>query len=208
MPSEHATVLERFERSLSDHDVPITRTDPGGVEAALRSIAGEPAIGTPLPFEDVSLPPFVEADPSPADLESAHTGVTAADFAIADYGSVVLPSTPEGSEQVSLFPELHVPVLSAQAIVADMPTAINRLGPRLRDGDSVVLATGPSATADMGELVRGAHGPKDVHVVVLTDETSQQSVAEEGKRQDVAEEGCQQGVAASDTTAGGGVTDG
>jgi L-lactate dehydrogenase complex protein LldG len=30
-----------------------------------------------------------------------------------------------------------------------------------------VLATGPSATADMGELVLGAHGPESVHVVIL-----------------------------------------
>ncbi|MFB6362014.1 MAG: LUD domain-containing protein, partial [Halobacteriales archaeon] len=34
---------------------------------------------------------------------------------------------------------------------------------------SAVLTTGPSATADMGELVTGVHGPGDVHVVAVTD---------------------------------------
>jgi len=31
------------------------------------------------------------------------------------------------------------------------------------------LATGPSATADMGALVRGAHGPERVHVLLIDD---------------------------------------
>ncbi|TKX83368.1 hypothetical protein EXE43_24625, partial [Halorubrum sp. SS5] len=36
----------------------------------------------------------------------------------------------------------------------------------------VVFATGPSATADMGGLVHGAHGPKEVHVVLLREDDS------------------------------------
>ncbi len=68
---------------------------------------------------------------------------------------------------MSLFPDLHVPVLRESDLVADMPTAIERLGPQLREGHSAIVATGPSATADMGSLVKGAHGPKDVHVLLL-----------------------------------------
>jgi len=30
-----------------------------------------------------------------------------------------------------------------------------------------VFVTGPSATADMGPLVRGVHGPHQLHVIVL-----------------------------------------
>lgn len=169
MASTTTSVIDRFEASLAGLDVPVTRTDPGAFTETLRGIARDPAVGTPMPFEDVSLPPFVDEEPGPADLEAAHTGVTAASFGIASYGSVVLPSTPDGSEQVSLFPELHVPVLPVAELVPDMSAAIDRLGPRLRNGESVVLATGPSATADMGELVRGAHGPRDVHVVLIED---------------------------------------
>jgi len=51
-----------------------------------------------------------------------------------------------------------------------MSDAFAWLGPRARDESiDVVLATGPSATADMGGLVHGAHGPKEVHVVLLRD---------------------------------------
>lgn len=35
-------------------------------------------------------------------------------------------------------------------------------------GDAI-LATGPSATADMGALVQGVHGPRTVHVVLVED---------------------------------------
>ncbi|WP_254522571.1 LUD domain-containing protein [Natrinema caseinilyticum] len=158
---------ERFDATLADLDVPVTHTDPTGFNRTLETIARDPAIGTALPFESVSLPDWVDDEATPATLQSASTGITAASIGIADYGSVVLPATPSGAEQVSLFSDLHVAVVRADDIVPDMRTAIDRLGPRLRDGGSVIVATGPSATADMGALVRGAHGPRDVHVVVV-----------------------------------------
>ncbi len=85
----------------------------------------------------------------------------------------MLESTPDGAEQTSLFPDLHVAVLRASDVLPDMGAAFERLGPRLREGRtpganrSAIIATGPSATADMGALVRGAHGPREVHVVIL-----------------------------------------
>ncbi|WP_129115626.1 LutC/YkgG family protein [Halegenticoccus tardaugens] len=165
-----------FEASLGRLDVGWTRTDPGGFDDALREVLVEPAVGTPLPFEDVALDAApITLNPTPEQLRGAKTGVTAAAFAIADYGSLVLESTPEGGEQVSLFPDTHVAVVRESDVVADMDAAFERLGPRLREGRSpganrsAVLATGPSATADMGALVRGAHGPKDVHVLLLGD---------------------------------------
>ncbi len=167
MSVETATDRDRFEAALEDLGVPVTAADPATFDRTLQSIVDGPVVGTPLPFDGVCLPDWVAHEPTPATLETAVTGVTAASFAVADYGSVVLPSTPEGAEQVSLFCDLHVPVLRASDIVPDMPRAIERLGPTLRDGASAIIATGPSATADMGALVTGAHGPKDVHVVVL-----------------------------------------
>ncbi|MWV39930.1 LUD domain-containing protein [Natrialba sp. INN-245] len=167
MSVDTGSTTQRFEAALADLEVPVTSTDPSKFEHTLERIAGEPAIGTSLPFPSVSLPDWVDDEPTPPDLESATTGITAASIGIADYGSVVLPATPSGAEQVSLFPDLHVPVLCESDLVADMPTAIERLGPQLREGHSAIVATGPSATADMGSLVKGAHGPRDVHVLLL-----------------------------------------
>jgi L-lactate dehydrogenase complex protein LldG len=157
-----------FEDSLERLEVGWTHTSTANLGDVLREVAADPAIGTPLPFEGASLPDWVNDDPTPADLRTAKTGITAAGIGIADYGTVVLPSTAEGSEPVSLFPDTHVPVLRAADVVPGMPEAFSLLGEEFRaDGGSAILATGPSATADMGALVKGAHGPKDVHVVIL-----------------------------------------
>ncbi|RDI70301.1 LutC/YkgG family protein [Halopelagius longus] len=157
-----------FEESLERLEVGWTRAAAEDVPDVLEAVCSTPAVGVPLPFEGVSLPGWVNDDPTPADLREAKTGVTAAGIGIADYGSVVLPSTPEGSEPVSLFPETHVAVLRASDVVPGMPEAFAWLGEEFRAGnDDAIIATGPSATADMGALVKGAHGPKDVHVVML-----------------------------------------
>jgi L-lactate dehydrogenase complex protein LldG len=48
-----------------------------------------------------------------------------------------------------------------------MGDAFAALDEELQDmRDSFILATGPSATADMGALVQGAHGPKEVEVII------------------------------------------
>jgi L-lactate dehydrogenase complex protein LldG len=103
-------------------------------------------------------------------LKTAKTGVSPAAIGIASYGTLVIEDTPGGAESVSLFPDLHVAVVRASDIVESMSAAFERLGPLIRDeGSSAILETGPSATADMGALVRGAHGPENVHVIIITD---------------------------------------
>ncbi|SEA07621.1 L-lactate dehydrogenase complex protein LldG [Haloplanus vescus] len=159
--------LSAFEESLAALDVELTRTTVDDFAATLDDIVRDPAVGVPLPF-DVDYPDSVTVDPTPAAVERATTGVTPASYGIANYGSVVLPSTDSGAELVSLYPELHVPVVHADDILPDLPSALDRFGDAARDDDlSAIVATGPSATADMGDLVLGAHGPKAVHVVML-----------------------------------------
>jgi L-lactate dehydrogenase complex protein LldG len=164
------TALESFEDSLSAQSVPVTRTTAADATGELASLVEPPAVGTPLPYDGVDLPGAVTVDPSPSDVEAAKTGITAAGPAIADYGSVVVAGGAEGAEHVSLFADTHVAVVAASDVVESMSAALDELGPRVRDGlTSAVVATGPSATSDMGELVEGAHGPTAVRVVVVTD---------------------------------------
>ena len=118
----------------------------------------------PLGYHDTP----VEAEPDLGAIEVATTGVTPAPPGIANYGSVVVSGTSDSAEPVSLFADHHVAVLAAGTLVADMPTAIAQLGGAIRDGyGDNVIATGPSATAEMGDLVVGAHGPKRVTVVFV-----------------------------------------
>ncbi|WP_224449634.1 LutC/YkgG family protein [Haloprofundus salilacus] len=159
--------VSAFERSLGRLDVGVARTSADALDDALGSATLDPVVGAPLPFENCSLPDWIPTDPTPADLKRAKTGVTAAELAIADYGSVVIRATPDPTEQVSLFCDRHVAVVRAEDVVPGMSEAFERLAEWTAAGDSAIIATGPSATADMGALVKGAHGPKEVWVVVV-----------------------------------------
>ena len=165
-----ATPVGSLVSALSDLDVPCERTTPEEFDATLADHLDGPAVGTALDDVDASLAGTdVTVDPTPAELEAARTGVTTASFAVADYGSVVIPTTETGTELVSLFVDRHVAVVDAADVVPEMDAAFDRFGEEFRsDRSSAIVATGPSATADMGSLVRGAHGPSEVRVIVVT----------------------------------------
>jgi L-lactate dehydrogenase complex protein LldG len=158
-----------FEESLSGLADSCRRVSPEGFADALAAVAAAPAVGVPLPFAEVSLeetPVATEFDAT--DLRAAETGVTPAGLGIADYGTVTLRSTAAGDELVALYPYRHVAVVHADDVCPDMTAAFERLGEEFAAGQRTqVFATGPSATADMGGLIRGVHGPKEVHVVVV-----------------------------------------
>ncbi|WP_459810277.1 LUD domain-containing protein [Halopiger thermotolerans] len=179
-----ATQLEAFETKLGSVRTDVTRATPSTFEAAVADAIVEPAVGASLPFDGVSLADTaVVRDPTPTQLREAACGVTAAALGVADYGSVVLEATPDGAEFSGLFPDRHVVVLRERDIVPDMAAAFRRLGERFREGrDDAVIATGPSATADMGELVHGVHGPRETHAIILESESEEQSESENGNR--------------------------
>lgn len=166
-----ASHTEQFAEAARGVDAAVTRVPAEAFDTCLSAVVDAPAIGTPLPFEGISYA-GTPVDPSPtaADLPTAATGVTAGTLGIADYGSVVLQETGAGEELLGLYPELHVVVIAESDIVPDMPSAYAELDALAADGrDDAIIATGPSATADMGAVVTGVHGPRNVHVVVLED---------------------------------------
>lgn len=166
MSSDHVATFEASLEGLADS---VRRVPPDEFDGALADLVEEPAVGVPLPFEDVSLAGTpVATDFEAADLHAAATGVTPVGVGVADYGTVTVRSTADGAELVALYPGRHVAVLHADDVVPDMPAAFERLGEEFEAGRTTqVLATGPSATADMGGLIQGVHGPAEVHVLVV-----------------------------------------
>lgn len=161
-----------FTSKLAEIDVSVSQIERGELAETIEEVVRTPAVGVPVGIEGVSLPESVEMEPTIDDVRAARTGVTPATLGIAEYGSVVLEVDQFGSEVASVFPALHVAVLRESDVVEGMREAFEWLGPRLReDRSSAIIATGPSATADMGGLVRGAHGPEAVHVVLVADGT-------------------------------------
>lgn len=163
-------LVATFEDSLADLDVASSRTTSDEFASAIADICEAPVVGAPLPFDEVALPDDIVTAPTPEELQNAASGVTAVGAGIADYGTVIVQSRPGGDEPVSLYPPLHVGVLRESDLLPDMSAAMSWLGGEFAAGrDSAVLTSGPSATGDMGALVRRVHGPLDVHVLVIKD---------------------------------------
>jgi len=70
---------------------------------------------------------------------------------------------------MSLLAPYQIAVLAAENLV---PSPRDLFSPQYLEGKGLtrdfVFVTGPSATADMGPLVRGVHGPHKLHIVLLT----------------------------------------
>lgn len=168
-----ADYVRDFEQSVRSLDITSTRTSIDEFADTISEVTTDPAVGVGLPFDEVSLADTpVVTEPSPHELREAKTGVTPVGLGIAEHGTVLIQSRSEGDELVSLYPERHVPVIRARDVVPDVSTAFEWLDTEFAAGrTSVVFATGPSATGDMGAMVRGVHGPKDVHVIIIEEET-------------------------------------
>lgn len=162
--------IDRLTDSLSGADVACTRVEAAEFADALDDVVEQPAVGVPLGIDGVSLDDTdVEMPPTPRRLREAETGVTRV-HGIVDYGTFVIQADEAGAEPVSLYPTTHVGVVRASDLHENVEETASWLGEEFDAGrDSAVLATGASATADMGELVSGVHGPQRVHAVVLTD---------------------------------------
>jgi L-lactate dehydrogenase complex protein LldG len=159
--------VARYESQAATVDIETSRATAADATDAIAAACRGDTVASPLPF-DVALPERVTVDPSMAAVEAAETGVTAGTVAVAEYGTVVVTPTDGREGAVSLFPPRHVAVVRASDVVPDMLAGFDRLADAFAAGDDdAVLVTGPSATADMGEMVQGVHGPAEMHVVIV-----------------------------------------
>ena len=114
--------------------------------------------------------PGVIPEPTDEQLATAQVGVSGAFAGVASSGSVCIAMGPPLAAAASLLMPLHIVILVADRIV-ERPREVldaSRLG---GEGLSrnLVFVTGPSATADMGPLVRGVHGPHRLQILLLSD---------------------------------------
>jgi L-lactate dehydrogenase complex protein LldG len=107
------------------------------------------------------------------DLEAVTVGITGADVAVAESGSMLLLSDAGRGRMASLLPPMHIALIPAERIVQTLPDAFALLKSEygdqlLRDRSNLAIISGPSRTADIElSLTLGVHGPKEVHVIVI-----------------------------------------
>jgi L-lactate dehydrogenase complex protein LldG len=111
---------------------------------------------------------FTDREALRTECAGAEIGITGADYALADTGTLVLFSTAEEARMVSLLPPLHIAVIRRERILTGLDELFDTVPLPSDRSSSMVFITGPSRTADIEQiLVRGVHGPGEIHAVVL-----------------------------------------
>ncbi|HET9261110.1 MAG TPA: lactate utilization protein [Acidimicrobiia bacterium] len=130
-----------------------------GVSAALQSAGGE-RLAHEVPAES-----RIEHNLSYLDVA---VGVTGADAALAESGSVVLIHGRGRPRMASLAPEVHVVLLAADRIRRTLAHWAHEEPDRALITSNLVIVTGPSRTGDIEQRLNlGVHGPRHVHVVII-----------------------------------------
>ncbi|HMM28000.1 MAG: lactate utilization protein [Chloroflexota bacterium] len=180
---DRAALVERFAAQAEALSSRVYRC--GGADEALATILQIVAPDTRVlcwAFEHIPLPGLAEAlaragvAVAPPGDASVRVGITGADAALAATGSLALLSGPGQPRQTSLLPLVHVAVVRADQVVPHLEAWI--AGQRARGleafaaASSAVIISGPSRTADIAmELILGMHGPGELHIVLLDDQT-------------------------------------
>ena len=93
---------------------------------------------------------------------------------MADSATMVMRTRSGQARTVSLLPSIHVAVIEFGQIIADLKElyALLKWDPHTcKEGltNCMTFISGPSKTADIeATMVHGAHGPREVHLFVVT----------------------------------------
>ena len=102
----------------------------------------------------------------------ADIGVTGVDYAIAETGSVAITAGKGVSRLISLLPPVHVAVVRPSQILPSLDELFTiRRNEFLETGslNYANIISGPSRSADIEQtLIKGMHGPREVHMIVLS----------------------------------------
>jgi L-lactate dehydrogenase complex protein LldG len=101
---------------------------------------------------------------------AADIGISSADYAIAETGTLAVFARAGQERVISLVPPVHIAVLAADQVLPDLFDLFGELAQRKPEElpSNVALISGPSKTGDVElELTTGVHGPGHWHVVIV-----------------------------------------
>jgi L-lactate dehydrogenase complex protein LldG len=112
----------------------------------------------------------ITVTPEACELFGYDVGITGAQGAIAETGTLVLQSNCERHRLISLVPPVHISIIEASQLCLTLGEALSSLH---RDGgdlsQAITFITGPSRTADIElTLAIGVHGPQKLFVIINT----------------------------------------
>lgn len=121
-------------------------------ESSLRNLAWE------------AVPALAISSESPSGDQSA---VSAADFGIAETGTLVFFSGPNSRASWHFLPGREFILIEKSRILPRFEDVIERMSTLHAVPATVNLITGPSRTADIEQTIElGAHGPRELHILI------------------------------------------
>jgi L-lactate dehydrogenase complex protein LldG len=102
-------------------------------------------------------------------FDQVQAGITGADYAFAESGTLAVIHNKDQARLVSLAPILHIAILPSDRIVSVYEPIIEKVFSNKDELPSqFVFISGPSMTADIqGHLFKGMHGPRKVIVILI-----------------------------------------
>ena len=157
--------VAHFAERVADYRAVVERCGDGEVLERVLAALPEGRVVVPAGLS-VEVPNAVVDDGlSAAELDACVAVVTDATVGIAETGTIVLDHGPgQGRRAISLVPDVHVCIVRADQVVADVPEAMPLLDP----ARPLTWISGPSATSDIElDRVEGVHGPRTLHVIIV-----------------------------------------
>ncbi|NMA69177.1 MAG: LUD domain-containing protein [Desulfitobacterium sp.] len=103
-------------------------------------------------------------------MDKMELGITGADYAIVQSGSLILKSSPKRGRAVSLIPTRHLTFVAASTILDSLDQAMEKLASSDVPA-AIEIISGPSRTSDIEmDLSIGVHGPVEVYTIVMLDQ--------------------------------------
>ncbi len=165
-PGPDADLVGLFCERVADYRAVVERCEASDLATWVAAALADNARVVVADGLDLDVPGAVRDDGlSAADLDALDGVVTRARLGIAETGTIVLDHGPgQGRRALTLVPDLHVCIVEADQIVADVPDAFALLDPTR----PLTWVSGPSATSDIElDRVEGVHGPRTLHVIVV-----------------------------------------
>jgi L-lactate dehydrogenase complex protein LldG len=172
-------LIELLCERINDYQADVRRVAPAGLAEAVQEACADMGLsrlavppGLPEQWRPANVEVVEDHGFSAAELDGFDGAITGCAGAIAETGTLVLDGQAlSGRRLLTLVPDHHICVVTAEQVVGQVPEAIAALGPAVGErGVPVTLVSGPSASSDIElERVEGVHGPRHLMVLVVDD---------------------------------------
>ena len=182
---DQATRVERLMLNMKNAMAEVHRSSEAELGECLKRICAEKQIGllavgpellvdqslcSQLGQQTSLLPVTQCRTDQPALFDTVDAGLTLTHGGIAETGTLVLWSGEQSPRLLSLVPPVHIAILYASRVVESLMDMMVREDWSAGLPTNVILISSPSKTADIQQtLAYGAHGPKQLVVVLVED---------------------------------------